>query len=215
MDTEEVIVKTRTFIEQKFSGESSGHDWWHMYRVWNMAKHIVANEPDADPFVTELGALLHDIADWKDHGGDEEAGPRAAREWLASLSVDEAIITHVEDIIRNVSFKGANVASKLTTKEGQIIYDADKLDAMGAMGIARTFAYGGAHGRLIHNPASQKNTDGTYNYTSSTGIEHFHEKMLLLKDLMFTDTAKALAEQRHKYMVQFLQEFDDEWEVKK
>lgn len=218
MDKSEIIRKTREFVEQKFNGEGSGHDWWHMYRVWQMAKRIAASEPDADPFVAELGGLLHDIADWKFHDGDTEAGPKAAREWLDSLRVDEVVITHIEDIIRNVSFKGAHVETHLKTIEGRIVYDADKLDAIGAIGIARAFAYGGANGRPMHIPGSQVKLHETfeeYKNSNSTAIDHFHEKLLLLKDMMFTDMGKQIAKARHEYMEGFLQEFQDEWDATK
>jgi uncharacterized protein len=214
----EIILKTQAFLQDKFSTESSGHDYWHMYRTWKVAKHIATNEPDADMFIVELAALLHDIADWKFHDGDEEAGPRAAREWLESLGVDNDVIEHIEDIIRNVSFKGANVETKLETIEGQIVHDADKLDAIGAIGIGRTFAYGGAKGRPMHDPnqsAEQHDTFEAYKNSNSPTINHFYEKLLLLKDRMFTKTGKELAQHRHEVMEQFLQEFLEEWEGKR
>jgi len=215
MKQADCIQKTADFVKAKFSGEGTGHDWWHMYRVWQLAKTIVAEEKEADLFVVELGALLHDIADWKFHNGDEEAGPKAAREWLESIGVQEAVISQIEDIIRTVSFKGAGVASAMKTIEGKIIHDADKLDAIGAVGIARTFAYGGAHNREIYNPTiSPERHDSFEAYKNSKGptINHFYEKLLLLKDRMFTETAKRIAEQRHVYMEAYLKEFFAEWE---
>ncbi len=215
MTHQEVITKTAAYLKEKFTGEATGHDWWHMYRVWQLSKTICKSEPDADVFVTELGALLHDIADWKFHDGDEEAGPRAAREWLESLQVEESVITHIEDIIRTVSFKGANVASNMKTIEGKIIHDADKLDAIGALGIARTFAYGGAHNREIYNPVEKPTMHDNFEQYKTSGshtINHFYEKLLLLKDRMYTQTGKKLAQQRHEYMEQFLEEFYGEWE---
>jgi uncharacterized protein len=212
-----IIEKTRTFVEQKFSGESTGHDWWHMYRVWKSAQTIVADEPDADPFITELAALLHDIADWKFHDGDEEAGPRAARGWLESQGVSEKVIKHIEDIIRTVSFKGAGVASNMRTIEGKIIHDADKLDAIGAIGIARAFAYGGAHGRALYDPSVKPERHDSFDaYQKANGhtINHFYEKLLLLKARLYTVTAKRLAEQRHAYMEKYLQQFYAEWDGK-
>lgn len=214
MTNAEAVSKTNEFIRQKFSGESSGHDYWHMYRVWRLARHIAEREKDADMLVVELGALLHDIADWKFHD-DEEAGPRAAREWLESLDVDEKVIKHIEDIIRNVSFKGAKVKSKLSTKEGQIIHDADKLDAMGAIGIARAFAYGGMKNRPMHEPDVKPEAHETivaYKNSQGTAINHFHEKLLLLKDWMFTETARQIAENRHEVLENFLNEFHAEWD---
>jgi len=218
MNQEEIILKTRDFVKEKFGTESSGHDYWHMYRVWKLAKHIAAQEAGVDMFTLELAALLHDIADFKFHDGDEEAGPRAAREWLEKLKVDNAVIEHIEDIIRNVSFKGANVATKLSTIEGQIIYDADKLDAIGAIGIARTFAYGGFKGRPMHDPNRSPELHDTfeaYKNSDSPTINHFYEKLLLLKDRMFTKTGKEIAQHRHTVMEQFLEEFFEEWDGKR
>lgn len=215
MDKKQVIEKTTEFIKKKFSGETTGHDWWHMYRVWQTAKAIAASEPSADGFVAELGALLHDIADWKFNGGDEEAGPREARKWLESQKVGEAVILQIEDIIRTVSFKGAGVASNMKTIEGKIIHDADKLDAMGAIGIARAFAYGGANGRPLYDPAAKPELHQTFEAYKKGGthtINHFYEKLLLLKDRMYTETGKKLAKQRHKYMEAYLKEFYAEWE---
>lgn len=218
MTQAEIIQKTQDFLKEKFATESSGHDYWHMYRVWKLAKHIATKEKGVDTFTLELAALLHDIADWKFADGDEEAGPKAAREWLESLAVDDAVIRHIEDIIRNVSFKGANVETKLDTIEGKIVHDADKLDAIGAIGIGRTFAYGGAKGRPMHDPnvtAEQHSSFEAYKNSNSPTINHFYEKLLLLKDRMFTETGKQLAQHRHEHMEAFLQEFLDEWEGKR
>ncbi len=204
-------------MEQKFSGEGTGHDWWHMYRVWKSAQAIAAGEPEADLFTVELGALLHDIADWKFNDGDEEAGPRAAREWLEGLRVENAVIEHIEDIIRTVSFKGAGVASNMKTIEGKIIHDADKLDAMGAIGIARAFAYGGAHNRVLYDPnvkAERHDSFEAYKKGDSHTINHFYEKLLLLKDRMYTTTAQKIAADRHTHMEQYLRQFYAEWEGK-
>ncbi|MDB5176295.1 MAG: phosphohydrolase [Candidatus Saccharibacteria bacterium] len=215
MTKQEAIAATAEYVKQKFSNEASGHDWWHMYRVWQLSKTIAASEHDADSYVVELGALLHDIADWKFHDGNEEAGPKAARAWLESIQVDEPVISHVEEIIRTVSFKGAGVPSNMQTVEGKIIHDADKLDAIGAIGIARTFAYGGANGREIYNPESipqQHTSFDTYKNSNGPTIDHFYEKLLLLKDRMYTDVAKHLAEQRHNYMKAYLDEFYAEWD---
>jgi uncharacterized protein len=152
MTNRQIINKTKDFVEEKFKNEGTGHDWWHMYRVWKLATHISRSEEDADIFIVEIGALLHDIADWKFHDGDMEAGPKAAREWLQSLDLSEDVIIKVEDIVRNVSFKGAQVKQNMKSLEGKIVSDADKLDAIGAIGIARTFAYGGAHDSPIYDP---------------------------------------------------------------
>jgi uncharacterized protein len=217
MTNDQIITKTQQFLEKKFDTESSGHDYWHMYRVWKLAIQIAKNESGVDMFTLELAALLHDVADWKFHDGDEEAGPRAAREWLESLQVNESVITHIEEIIRNVSFKGAHVQTKLTTIEGQIVHDADKLDALGAIGIARAFAYGGSIGRQMYDPgvkAKLHDSFEAYKNSNSPTINHFYEKLLLLKDLMFTKTGKKMALQRHTYLENYLQEFYAEWDGK-
>lgn len=215
MTNEQIIQKTKTYVEDKFKSEGTGHDWWHMYRVWKLAKHIAASEPDADLFIVELGALLHDIADWKFNDGDMEAGPKAAREWLETLAVQENVILKIEDIVRNVSFKGASVKQDMKSKEGQIVSDADKLDAIGAMGIARTFAYGGAHDRPMYDPAIKPELHQTfeaYKNSNSPTINHFYEKLLLLKHKLYTKTARGIAEHRHQFMEQYLDEFHKEWE---
>ena len=215
MDKQQVIQNTISHLKEQFASDASGHDWWHMYRVWQLAKTIAATEPEADMFIVELGALLHDIADWKFTGGDMEAGPRVAREWLTGQHVDEKVIVQIEDIIRNVSFKGAGVASKMKTIEGKIVSDADKLDAIGALGIARTFAYGGSKGRLMYDPERKPTPDmdfEAYKSSNSPTINHFYEKLLLLKDRLFTKEARRLAEKRHVFMEQFLDEFFEEWD---
>lgn len=214
MSHADIVAQTAAHVEAKFSGEGTGHDWWHMYRVWCLSKTITTNEPTADLFVVELGALLHDIADWKFHDGDEEVGPREARLWLEGLQVDEKVIAQIEDIIRTVSFKGAGVASNMRTIEGKIIHDADKLDALGAIGIARVFAYGGANKRAIYDPGDTPvahDSFEAYKQSQGTSINHFYEKLLLLKDRMYTQTGKDLAALRHAYMETFLKEFYAEW----
>ena len=214
MTNQQLINKTAEYIKTKFSGESTGHDWWHMYRVWQLSKTIAAKEKHADKLIVELAALLHDIADWKFHNNDVEAGPREAREWLESLKVDEKVTQSVEDIVRNVSFKGAGVASSMNTLEGKIVHDADKLDALGAVGIARTFAYGGAHDRAIYDPEVKPQLHVSfeaYKNSKSHSINHFYEKLLLLKDRMYTQAGRQIAGHRHKYMEAFLEEFYDEW----
>lgn len=215
MTKQQTIDKTRQYVETKFRGEGSGHDWWHMYRVWKLAKHIAVSEPGVDAFVVEIGALLHDIADWKFHDGDLEAGPKAARAWLEGLDVEENDIIQVEDIIRNVSYKGANVAQTMKSREGRIVSDADKLDAVGAIGIARTFAYGGGHDTPMYDPAVKPVMHGSfeeYKNSKSHTINHFYEKLLLLKDKLYTKTARKIAEHRHQFMEQYLDEFYKEWE---
>lgn len=212
MDKQEVISKTTSFVRERLEGEGTGHDWWHIERVRNNAVKI-AQEEGADLFIVELGALLHDIADWKFHGGDEEAGPKAAREWLEGLNVDESTIVHVCDIIKHISFKGAGVSTPMKTKEGMIVQDADRLDAMGAIGIARAFAYGGHKGRELHNPDRPPERHGSFEqYKKNTGptLNHFYEKLFLLKDLMNTTTGKRMAEERHRFMEEYVARFLDE-----
>ncbi|MBI2147445.1 HD domain-containing protein [Candidatus Woesearchaeota archaeon] len=209
-----IIQQTAEHIRQKLSGDSSGHDWWHIYRVWTLAVRI-GQEEKADLFVVQLAALLHDIADWKFHGGDDTVGPRLAREWLESLHVDELVISHVCQIIKDMSFKGAGVSTLMKTVEGKIVQDADRLDALGAVGIARTFAYGGRKNRLIYDPGIPPEKHASFEqYKNSTGptINHFYEKLLLLKGLMNTSTAKKIAEERHRVMEEFLDAFLKEWD---
>lgn len=214
MNNRDLITNIASQVKEKFLTESSGHDWWHIYRVWKMAQHICKAEK-AETLVVELAALLHDIADWKFHDGDETAGPRAAKAILQTHNVPNDINIHVCKIITEVSFKGAGVDTKPSTLEGQVVQDADRLDAMGAVGIARTFAYGGHKGRLLYDPAvkpSQHMTKEEYMQSTSHTINHFYEKLLLLKDLMNTQEAKRMAEGRHDFMETYLKQFFKEWE---
>lgn len=216
MDKQKIILKTADYAKKTLEGEGSGHDWWHVYRVWKMAKHIGKKEK-ADMFIVELAALLHDIADYKLYNGDEEIGPQRAFKWLKSLNVDENIINHITQIMRDASFKGARVKSKMKTLEGKIVQDADRLDAIGAIGIARTFAFGGHMKREIYNPNVKPYMHKSfkeYKTGKSHTINHFYEKLLLLKDLMNTKTAKQISFGRHKYMAEFLKKFYKEWENK-
>lgn len=216
MDKATIIKKTENHVKKVMTGEGSGHDWWHAYRVWKMAKHIGEKE-HVDMFVVEVAALLHDIADYKLHGGDEEIGPKTAKAWLDSLGVSEKYGNHVYSIIKDISFKGANVSSKMKTKEGMVVQDADRLDAIGAIGITRTFAFGGNKNREIYNPEikpKMHNSFEEYKKSVSHTVNHFYEKLLLLKRLMNTHTAKKIAEGRHKYMEDFLKRFYKEWEGK-
>ena len=217
MNEEDVIKKTAEFVRKRLGKEVTGHDWWHAYRVWKMALRIAKEEGDADLFVVQLAALLHDIADWKFCQGDTTLGPKIAEKWLRKLGVKEKIISHVCEIIREISFKGAGVKSEMKTKEGMIVQDADRLDAMGAIGIARCFATGAKLNREIYNPQIKPKLHKTfeeYKNSESTSINHFYEKLLLLKDLMNTKTAKKIAEKRHKFMEQFLDRFFKEWDGK-
>jgi uncharacterized protein len=195
------------------AADSSGHDWHHIARVRRLALRLARDE-GADPFVVELAALLHDIADWKFHGGDEHEGPRRAANWLASLGVDQLTIDRVSQIIREVSFKGAGVDTPTSSLEAQVVQDADRLDALGALGIARAFAYGGHAGRAIHDPDVPYETHGTFaEYKKNSGptINHFYEKLLLLRDRMNTASGRRMAEARHQFMEEFLARFFSEW----
>lgn len=216
MITADIITRTADHIRGLMQGESSGHDWWHIYRVWQTSMVIAAHEGVDSP-VVQLAALLHDIGDWKFHGGDDSVGPRLAREWLQSLTVDETVIAHVSAIIANLSFKGADVQAASLSPEGQVVQDADRLDAIGAIGIARAFAYGGAKGREMHDPQAAPvlhTSFDQYKASRGTTINHFHEKLLLLKNRLNTATAKTLAEGRHAFMLEFLEQFDVEWNSK-
>jgi len=213
MTEETIIQKTIVFVKQALADAEGGHDWWHIYRVWQLSKHIAASE-HADLLVVELGALLHDIADSKFHDGDEELGPQKAREFLRTLGVDEQVITHVENIITNISFKGGNLVQKFKSLELDIVQDADRLDALGAIGIARTFNYGGFKNREMYNPEIKPNLNMTkeeYKQSTAPTLNHFYEKLLLLKDRMNTGTGKLMAGQRHRFMEQYLDEFYKEW----
>ena len=214
MEKELIVIQTADFMKSELIGEGSGHDWWHVYRVWKNAVQIAKRE-DVDLFVVELAALLHDIADWKFNDGNEDIGPQLAREWLESLNVEENEISNVCQIIQDISFKGSGVVTNMKTQEGKIVQDADRLDAMGAIGIGRAFAYGGSKGREMYNPdlkPEKHNSFEQYKKSQSSSINHFYEKLLLLKELMNTDTAKKIAEKRHVVMLNYLDDFLQEWE---
>ena len=209
-----IIDKTCKFVEDKLSGDGSGHDWWHIFRVWTLAKKIAVEEK-AQVEIVELGALLHDIADWKFHDGDDSIGPAIAREFLNNQNVEPNVSDSVVEIISTVSYKGAGVATPMKTLEGKIVQDADRLDAIGALGIARTFAYGGYKNRLIYHPDEKPVLHKSYeDYKKNEGhtINHFYEKLLLLKERMNTNTGKRIAEGRHKFMQSFLDQFYREWD---
>jgi len=213
MNHETVINKTILFVKETLSYAEGGHDWWHIYRVWNLSKHIAQTE-EVDLLIVELGALLHDIADSKFYQGDEEIGPRKARAFLSSIHVEEQVITHVEQIINHISFKGGNHTQTFRSPELDVVQDADRLDALGAIGIARAFHYGGYKGREIYNPEIKPNLSMTkeeYKNDKGPTINHFYEKLLLLKNKMNTQTGRSLAEKRHVFMEQFLHEFYNEW----
>ncbi len=214
MNKTAIIANTEEFVKKTLKNAEGGHDWFHILRVWNNSKLIAKNER-VDEFVVELGALLHDIADSKFHNGDESIGPKVAREFLESQKVEAAVIIHVEQIISNISYKGGNFNQTFTSPELDVVQDADRLDAIGAIGIARCFNYGGFKNRALYNPDIQPNLNMTkeeYKKSDTPTINHFYEKLLLLKDKMNTSTGKKIAEERHQYMETFLQQFYNEWE---
>ena len=209
MNKPEIINKTVHFVRTTLQNAEGGHDWWHIHRVHTNAKLIAASE-NCDLLTVELAALLHDIADSKFHNGDEEIGPAIAGDFLRSLNVDEHVINHVQQIIRHISFKSGFDKLSFQSPELSIVQDADRLDAIGAIGIARAFNYGGFKGREIYNPEIKPNhsmSKEEYKNTTAPSINHFYEKLLLLKDKMNTATGKKLAEQRHAFMESYLQQF--------
>jgi uncharacterized protein len=213
MSSPDLIDRTANHVRTVLSGDGTGHDWWHVYRVWKMAQRIGQAE-EADLLVVELAALLHDIADWKLYDGDSMLGPKMARDWLDPLALAPGISEHVCQIIANISFKGAGVEQPTLSQEGKVVQDADRLDAMGAIGIARAFAYGGAKGREIYDPACKPTEHCTAEAYLQGGptINHFYEKLLLLRDRMNTATGRAIAEARHQFMEDYLRRFYEEWE---
>ncbi|WP_432713368.1 HD domain-containing protein [Pedobacter sp.] len=209
-----IISKTIDFVKETLAGAEAGHDWFHIERVFKTAKHINSLEK-GDMLVVALAALLHDIADSKFNGGDEEIGPRIAGDFLQSLGLEPAIIAHVQQIIRNLSFKASLGEITFASKELDIVQDADRLDAIGAIGIARAFTYGGFKNRVLYDPEikpQQYADKEAYKNTVAPTVNHFYEKLLLLKDLMKTDTGKQLAANRHEFMLSYLQQFFAEWE---
>lgn len=211
------IEKTIAFVKKQLSDAEGGHDWFHIERVYKNALLISKNE-DVNLFVVQLGALLHDIADSKFHNGDETVGPKVAREFLMKFNVDSAVIDHVVKIIENISFAGGNELQRFNSLELDVIQDADRLDAIGAIGIARTFNYGGFKNRTMFDPEIKPNLEMTkeeYKASNAPTINHFYEKLLLLKDKMNTKTGRQIASERHKFMEQFLEQFYAEWDGKK
>ncbi len=210
-----IIENTKKFVKQKLENAEAGHDYWHILRVLKLSKKIAEKE-GGDLFVIRLGALLHDIADAKFHNGDESIGPRIARDFLQKQQIAEEVIEHIVKIIENISYKNSLEGQKFTSLELQIIQDADRLDAIGAIGIARAFVYGGYKNNLIYNPNLKPNFNldkETYKKGDTTTINHFYEKLLKLKDIMNTPTGKLLAEERHRFMLEFLEQFYREWEI--
>ena len=213
MNKSRIIAETIEFVQYKLKNSEGGHDWFHIQRVLKNAREIAAGE-DVDVFIVELGALLHDIADYKFHNGDESVGPQIARAFLEKKEVPEEVIRHVENIINGISFKGGNEQQAFNSPELMVVQDADRLDALGAIGIARTFNYGGFKNRPIFDPDIKPNLNMSkeeYKNSTAPTINHFYEKLLLLKDRMNTTTGKKLAAQRHEFMEEFLHEFYKEW----
>jgi len=210
----DLISKTIAFVKKELQNAEGGHDWFHIERVWRNAK-LIAQSENVNLEIVELGALLHDIADSKFHNGDETIGPKKAKEFLESEKVDSATTNHVIAIIENISFKGGKTKRTFSSKELDVVQDADRLDAIGAIGIARTFNYGGFKNREIYNPDIKPDLNMTkeeYKNSTAPTINHFYEKLLLLKDKMNTNTGKKVAEQRHQFMEQYLEQFYNEWE---
>lgn len=212
MEKAALLAEAADFARRQLERDTSGHDWWHIQRVTNLAR-VIARFEAADEFICELAALLHDVADYK-IAGDEETGQRIVRDWLGQHGADDATIQRVMEILATMSFGGGN-RPPMTTLEGQVVQDADRLDAIGAIGIARAFAFGGSRNRPMHTPGEKARAyaspDDYHNTTAST-ISHFHEKLLLLKDRMNTTYARELAQARHQFMESFLAEFAREWE---
>ncbi|MCF6269362.1 MAG: HD domain-containing protein [Melioribacteraceae bacterium] len=213
-DQYQIVLNTADFVKKKLANAEGGHDWWHIYRVWQIVQKITKTEL-SDGFIIQLGALLHDIADSKFHNGDETIGPKIAGEFLQSQNVPEDIIMHIKAIIENISFKGGKEKQKFSSLELDVIQDADRLDALGAIGIARAFNYGGFKNREIYNPEIDPNLNMTkeeYKNNTAPTINHFYEKLFLLKDMMNTATGKKMAEERHRFMEEYLKQFYKEWE---
>jgi len=214
MKKQQIINRTIDFVKHTLKDAEGGHDWFHIQRVFNNAKLIVKTE-SADEFIVSLSALLHDIADSKFHNGDETIGPKKATEFLMSQNIDSIVIEHVVQIIKNISFKGGNIDRTFSSKELDIVQDADRLDAIGAIGIARCFNYGGFKNREIFNPNIKPEVNMTkeeYKNSNAPSINHFYEKLLLLKDKMNTPTGKRIAIERHKFMEKYLDQFYAEWD---
>lgn len=216
MQEQEIIQQTIDFVKKTLAGAEAGHDWFHIERVYKTA--ITINESaQADTLVISLAALLHDIADSKFNNGDEEIGPRIAGEFMQSLNVAPEVIEHVQQIIRNMSYKASLGTVTFHSHELEVVQDADRLDAIGAIGIARAFTFGGFKNRVLYDPAIppvENMSKEAYKNTTAPTINHFYEKLLLLKDLMKTDQGKAMAQQRHDFMLNYLDQFYQEWEGK-
>lgn len=210
MESSSIIDKTINYVQQTLKNSEGGHDWWHTHRVYLNAQKIASGEPEIDTEVVLLAALLHDIADSKFHNGNEQIGPETARVFLSSEGFESIKINHVVSIIENISFKGGKSERTFHSKELDIVQDADRLDAIGAIGIARAFNYGGFKGNEIYNPEIPPNLEMTkeeYKKGKQPSVNHFYEKLLLLKDLMNTKTGRDMAQERHEFMLEYLDQF--------
>ena len=218
METVAIIEATKAFVKSELSDAEGGHDWFHVERVYKNALLIAKNEP-VDLAVVSLAALLHDVVDPKFHSGDETIGPRVASEFLLKHNVDSEIIEHVTQIIENMSFKNSfDLDLAFSSREMEVVQDADRLDAIGAIGIARCFNYGGFKDRPLYDPAVQPNlqmTKAEYKASKGPTLNHFYEKLLRLKDQMHTKTGKRIAQKRHEFMELYLKQFYAEWEGRK
>ncbi len=217
MNNPDLISRTIQFVKQQLADAEGGHDWFHIERVYRNSL-LIAQTENCDETAVKLGALLHDVADSKFHNGDETTGPKIARAFLEREEVDEATIAHVLNIIENISFKGGNFDKKFHSEELEIVQDADRLDAIGAIGIARTFNYGGFKNRPLYDPSIAPNlhmTKEEYKSSEAPTLNHFYEKLLLLKDKMNTETGKQIAQERHRFMETFLSQFYAEWDGEK
>lgn len=211
-----IVAATEAFVQEQLRGAEGGHDWFHVRRVYLLSQKL-AHEEGADCFVVTLAALLHDVADAKFHQGDESIGPRIAEEFLQKIGVEERVIQKVVFVIRYISFKGGHNPAPYRTAELDVVQDADRLDALGAVGIARCFNYGGFKNRPLYDPdvpPNLKMDKETYKKGDSPSLNHFYEKLLLLKDQMQTRSGRALAVERHQFLELFLSRFLDEWEGK-
>jgi len=214
MTQEDLINKTIAFVKETLNNAEGGHDWFHIQRVYHNTLLIAKSEP-VDMLVVSLAALLHDIADSKFHDGNESIGPKVAQDFLQTLDVCKNTIKHVVQIIKNISFKGGHEKQTFKSLELDVVQDADRLDAIGAIGIARCFSYGGFKNRAIYNPDIKpdlKMTKAQYKASTAPSINHFYEKLLLLKDKMNTNTGRKIAQARHDFMLQYLDQFYGEWE---
>lgn len=216
MKQEKIISNTIVFVKEELKNAEGGHDWFHIERVYKNTL-LISKEEKVNTFVVSLAALLHDIADSKFYNGDETLGPKKAKNFLEEQSVDKEIINHVINIIKHISFKNSfdKERNKFTSKELEVVQDADRLDAIGAIGIARCFNYGGFKNRALYNPEISPNLEMSkeeYKNSNAPTINHFYEKLLLLKDTMNTTSGKKIAANRHVYMEKFLNQFYEEWD---